>query len=423
MRALEQSRSTNSMVALIHALKVKIPGIRNEAARAILRSGSSLGKIEIIRNVKSLSPEIVASLGNDESNLDLPIGHCLQHGDDEIALRALDTIEAGKIYRELPLVLNFLRKSTGLAAERAEQVLSSLIEGAYEMQRDLRGDKLVVHSQQIEGIIQQLWTELNAAVPQVRVEILATMILILTDAEHPVARMLIREANEIVQKTVWELLKTSKHPGILRHLNSALSVKYIPSGIIDVITSRSDIEFQIAFLRATPEKPNIHQDRNYKLINGLVWLNPTPELWETVPEELHPAVIRTIKLISLNEFMKSAFAQSIFQEGSIAARKAAPEFKAYLSQDQFERLILHAVESENPEEEAWGLSVIQDTGVPEKHRYLVNKLDSPHDVVVEQARKSIGRFDVAGVIEFAESAKPAVGPRLASVPPARSRSG
>ncbi|HBN75875.1 MAG TPA: hypothetical protein DD473_08665, partial [Planctomycetaceae bacterium] len=47
MKTLERSHSANAMAALVHALQVDIPAIRDASARMILRSGSSLGKIEI----------------------------------------------------------------------------------------------------------------------------------------------------------------------------------------------------------------------------------------------------------------------------------------------------------------------------------------------------------------------------------------
>ena len=72
---------------------------------------------------------------------------------------------------------------------------------------------------------------------------------------------------------------------------------------------------------------------------------------------------------------------------------------------------------ESPEEgiEAWAVSELRYTDIPDKYRYLVNRLDSSREQVCLEARKALGRFDVQNAIVYCESARPSLGPRIAEL--------
>ncbi len=415
MRLLEQSRSTAAMTAFVHALQVDSPKIRDSAARAILRSGSSLGKMELIRHIRKLSPDVLEVMNTADGDMTFPLQQCLLHGDPEQALMALDAIEVARLYQNIPMVLEFLRRATGEIGDRGEQVLGSLVDRLYDTRMTARDAKLTVTDQCIGKMLQHLSVELNSFAQCRRPHAIVESILILADSEHPVARHLIRESAPEWQALVWDVLAKSKHPGILRFLTRALSVKYLHPKILDIVSNRSDIEFQMTMIRLVPTRVNINQERNYQLLTGLPWLQPAAELWLSIPEEFHIQLVQLVRLVCFTRSLKLAFAKSIYQHASVEARKAANDFKHMLRQEEYDACVLDALDSDNPEFEAWGLSQIRDTNLPDKYRQLVDRLDSPHQIVEDQARETLGRFEVQQAIDFSESAKPSAGPKLAEL--------
>ena len=81
----------------------------------------------------------------------------------------------------------------------------------------------------------------------------------------------------------------------------------------------------------------------------------------------------------------------------------------------FEQFVLEALESEDPAIEGWAVSELRNTELPDKYRFLVNRLDSGCPEVQRQAREALGRFDVPTAILFCETARPSVGPKLAEL--------
>ncbi|MCG6154483.1 HEAT repeat domain-containing protein [Rubinisphaera margarita] len=415
MRLLEQSRSTAAMTAFVHALQVGSPKIRDSAARAILRSGSSLGKMELIRQIRKLSPDVLEVMNTADGDMSFPLKQCLLHGDPQQAFMALDAIEVARLYQNIPMVLEFLRQATGEIADRGEQVLGSLVDRLFETRMTARDARLTITDQCIGKMLQHLSVELNSFAQCRRPQAIVEAILILADSEHPVARHLMRESAPEWQSLVWEVLAQSKHPGILRFLTKALSVKYLHPKILDIVSGRTDIEFQMTMIRLVPTRMNINQERNYQLLTGLPWLQPTDELWLSLPDEFHVQLVQLIRLVCFTRSLKLAFAKSIYQHASVEARKSANDFKHMLRQEEYDACVQHALDSDNAEFEAWGLSQLRDTNLPDKYRQLVDRLDSPHKIVEDQAREALGRFEVQQAIDFSESAKPSAGPKIADL--------
>lgn len=415
MKTLERSHSANAMAALVHALQVDIPAIRDASARMILRSGSSLGKIEIIKNIQKLSPDVVALLSSQNHDIAVPLRHCLLHGDSAVVLRALDTVESAQLYEEIPILLQLLRKATGETADRCEQVLSRLVDSLSENTAQAKNEKQIAYQQSCELAIQQFWTELSTHELSHRPHVIVESILILAHGDNAIARMLLKDSSNEIQAIAWDVLEESRHPGVLVFLTSALNVKYVSPKMLDIISTRQDIEFQLQMIRATPMRPSVHQERNYRQLDGLIWLQATEEFWKTMPPELHPQIVQLIQLMSFNTPIKKSFAHSIFLHAAIPARKAALELQGLMKQEEYDACILTALDSDDAETEAWGVTQVRDSNLTNKYRLLVNRLDSPHEEVVNQVRDILGRFDVQRAIEFCESAKPSIGPKLAEL--------
>ncbi len=415
MKTLERSHSANAMAALVHALQVDIPAIRDAAAQTILRSGSSLGKVEIIKNIQKLSPDIVEMLSSENHAITVPLRHCLLHGETDVALHALETVESAQLYEEIPTLLKVLRKATGEIANRCEQVISRLVDSLSENYTHSKHEKHIASQQSCELAIQQFWTDLSSSEISPRPHVAVQSILILAHGDNAIAHMLMRESSDQIQGIAWVILEESRHPGVLVFLTSALKVKYVSPKMLEIISQRQDIEFQLQMIRATPMKPSVHQERNYRQLNELVWLQPTQEFWDAIPSELHPRVVQLIQLLAFNRILKASFASSIFNFASVPARNAAAEMKSLMKQEEYEASVLHALDADDPGTEAWGVAQIRETNLTNKYRLLVNRLDSPHEEVVNQVRETLGRFDVQRAIDFCESAKPSIGPKLAEL--------
>ncbi len=415
MRILEQSKNGTAQAVLMHALTVDNPQIRDTAARALLRSGTAIAKTEVIRNIHRFGPDLIAELSTQEKLLSFPLQQCLQHGDQESSLKALETIEAAQMYQEIPILLKFLKASTHASADRAEQTLLILIDHLYNDRLRLKSTDITSVSIYCEQLTEQLGTELLQFEKLRRPRALLEAVLILTDPQHAVAQQLIRESSTDCQSVIWDILAQSCHPGIFLFLINSLNLKYVHPRILEIISRRKDIEFQLCLVRVFPQTLTVNQERNYCQLQGLPWLHPSEELWQRFPPSWQGQLVRLIDALAYKHDQKVAFFESALLYGSVDAKNVAVKHRTLIRQPFLEKIVLQSLESPEEDIEAWAVSELQNTDLPEKYRYLVNRLDSPSELIQQQAREALGRFDVPSAILFCETARPSIGPKLAEL--------
>lgn len=415
IRLLEQSKSTTAQAVLMHAVSVEDQSIRDAAARAILRSGTAVAKTEVIRQVNRLSPEFMQELSRNDSAISFPLKQCLQHGDVPSTMMALETIEAAHLYQEIPTLLEFLTTATGEAADRAEQAFLGVVDHLYETIREIKQSEpsAVVH--QAEELVQLLGVHLSRFENMKRPRAMIEAILILTHPEHTVARQLIRESSAESQAIAWEVLNQSRHQGVTDFIIQSMSLKYIHPRLLEIFSRRRDIEFQLAVVSQMPNEFSVNQSRNYCQLQALPWLYPGEEIWQRFPEKWHWKLLKLVDAMPYQLAQKAAFLESALKHASVEGKSFAVQRRHLIKPQHFEQLIVKMLDSTDEQIEAWAVSELRNTDLPDKYRYLVNRLDSPRELVSQEARKALGRFDAHSAIMYCESARAAVGPRIAEL--------
>ncbi|MBR9803234.1 HEAT repeat domain-containing protein [bacterium] len=415
IRVLEQSKSPAAQAVLMHALTVNDPQIRDMAARALVRSGSALGKTEVIRHIDVLSPDVVEELSEDEKAMSFPLRQCMEHGDHESSRKALETIESAHLYGEIPFLVKLIATASGERADQCEQVLLALIDKLYEQRSKQKASEPTSINQHCEELLQLFGLELSQFEKLKRPRALIESVLILSDPEDGVARQLIRESSTDCQGMVWDILLESRHDGVLMFLIKSLNIKYVHPRILEIVARRRDIEFQLALVRSIPERLSVNQERNFCQLQGLPWLFPGERLWQSIPDQWQGRVIRLVDALAFRHDQRVGFYESALEHAGVQGKVAAAQHRTMIRPQLFEQFVLEALESEDPAIEGWAVSELRNTELPDKYRFLVNRLDSGCPEVQRQAREALGRFDVPTAILFCETARPSVGPKLAEL--------
>ncbi len=415
IRLLEQSKSTTAQAVLMHAVSVDDQRIRDAAARAILRSGTAVAKTEVIRQVNRLSPELMEELSHNDSAISFPLRQCLKHGDAPSTMMALETIEAAHLYQEIPSLLEFLATANGEVADRAEQAFLAVVDHLYEAIREVKQSEPSAVVQQAEELVLMLGAQLGRIEQVKRPRALIEAILILTHPEHTVARQLIRESSAESQAIAWDVLNQSRHLGVTDFIIHSMSLKYIHPRLLEIFSRRRDIEFQLAVVSQVPHEFSVNQSRNYCQLQPLPWLYPGEEIWQRFPEKWHWKLLKLVEAMPYQLAQKAAFLESALKHAGVEGKAFAAQRRHLIKPQHFEQLIVQMLDSPDEEIEAWAVSELRNTDLPDKYRYLVNRLDSPREPVCQEARKALGRFDIYSAIMYCESARAAVGPRIAEL--------
>ena len=405
IEAMGKYRSETASAILVHALAVPDDEIKNLAARSLLYTGTGVGKIELVRNINDLSCEMVQEISQNVDLLRFPIRECLGQGNTELSVRALETIKAAGFYGELPTVLQFIRSSTGEWIEQIEHLFEHLVNDLYDDLQQTTGN-LESTKKIVESLQEALAEELSEFQRVKRPRLLIESLMILSHPGQSVAREMIRNSSPECLLIMWNIFRESRHPGILRFLADSLKQKYIHAGILSIISERKDFEFHLHFIDSTPQQPSANQERNYKNLDSISWLKPDPQTWNIIPQLSQGNLIRLIDLLGFSEREKIKFYERALQFGSVEARKVAAGFRTMLIPERYEQYIKQSLNNSDPSIEAWAVSELKYTHLKDKSRLLIERLDSSNESVQEQARESLGMFDLQQAIELCESATP-----------------
>ncbi len=415
IKVLEKNHSSISQAVLVHALNVSDEEISTRAALSLLYSGSGLGKTEIIRNIHRLAPEVTEEISANADLIRFSLHECLGHGTPELAINALHTIKAAKLYEEVPAMLQYMRRTKGELVQHAGQLFEKMIDELYDRKQQSDAAENEWLRTSIETVLGAIAEEVSHLDRLKHPRLLLQSIFILSHPGQSIPRMLIRNSDSHTLSIIWNILCKERHPGILHYLTDSLKQKYVHTKVLMILSERRDIEFRMHLINSVPKHPTVNQERNYKRLDSLHWLTEDVYLWDTIPEQAQGNLVRLIELIGISEREKIGLYEQALQFGSVEARKVAAEFRYSIDQDRYEQYILEALHSPDPEIEAWAVSELKHTKLPDKSRLLIERLDSPHEVVQEQARESLEMFDLQHAIEYCETAPLSAGKKIAEL--------
>src|SRR5262249_43793530 len=108
-------------------------------------------------------------------------------------------------------------------------------------------------------------------------------LLILSDPENMHLKKFMRDATDEVRGVAAELLCTSRHPGVMGLVVDSMTQNYPFPAAVAAIEKRTDPEFIHYLLRHWPRKLTAFQQKNFREIRAVAWLDPAEPHLEVVP--------------------------------------------------------------------------------------------------------------------------------------------
>ena len=417
---LAQSRNSHAVNALVLALDVDDPDIRERAVCALLEQQSARGLVEVIRRNAKHTSAIRKRLQSHSAALEAATKQCLLHGNHELQRSALEFVRLTSDFRQIPALIALIENSS-LANHQPElitQTLHCLISRLYEYFLDTSVDSVYSRSffENAEQIRRDVLTALRSAAehyqefdqPRVIVESL----LILGNVSDPAIRKIMWHSNDETRQYVDKVLKESKHIGVMQLICDFAEASYPNSKALEAIAEREDPEFIAHLLRWLPVKPSDLLQTNFKQVGKVVWLRANRQNFKKIPQALQTALIRLISLLDLDLESKKQAQKWMLQYGTTEAKEAAIGILKDLDSRDVSEMVLESLDSEDPIQQAWATCQLRSNHVPDAINLLVNKIDSPLEEVREAARAELSSFDVDYALEHYEEFNPQVRPSV-----------
>ncbi|WP_339732782.1 HEAT repeat domain-containing protein [uncultured Gimesia sp.] len=407
---LAQSRNSHAVNALILALDVEEQEIRELAVSALLGQQSTRGLVEVIRRYATHTTGIRKLLETESNALDSAIKQCLLHGNRELQYCGLEFVRITSDFRQIPSLVTLYenKRLVNHQPDLVSQTLRYLVSKLYEYFLDTSVDSVYSRTflRNAQNIRRDNLNALAAAAEHLseldRPEEIVESLLILGNVGDPAIRKILWHSSDETRELVEQVLKNSKHIGVMQLICDFTEVNYPNPKALEAISEREDPEFIAHLLRWLPERVSDLQHTNFKQIGKMVWLLAERQDFNKIPQVLQTAVIRLISLLELDFGSKKQAQKWMLQNGTPAAKEAAIGILRNLDTTEVTEMVLQSLDSEDPVQQAWATCQLRAQHVPDAINLLVDKIDSPIEEVRAAARAELSSFDVEYVLEHFE---------------------
>jgi hypothetical protein len=417
---LAQSRNSHAVNALILALDVDDPVVRELAVSALLEQESTRGLVEVVRRYLTHTAGIRKLLESHSNALDAAVKQCLLHGNRELQYCGLEYTRLTSDFKQIPTLVSLFENNrlVNHQPDLTTHTLRYLVGKLYEYFLDTSVDS--VYSRSFLRNAQQIRRDnLNALASAAehfqefgRPEEMVENLLILGNVGDPAIRKIMWHSNEEARRLVEKVLKESKHIGVMQLICDFTEVGYPNPKALEAIAEREDPEFIAHLLRWLPARPSELQQTNFKQIGQVKWLMSERQDFWKIPQALQTAVIRLISLLELDLVSKKKAQKWMLQNGTTEAKEAAIGILRNLDSMEVTEMVLQSLDSEDPVQQAWATCQLRAQHVPDAINLLVDKIDSPVEEVRAAARQELSSFDVDYVLEHYEEFNPLVYPAV-----------
>ncbi len=412
LEVLTTSGNPLTVDVLIAGLHVPDDTIRIASLGALLKRHSTRGNIEIIKNLHHLTSEMRSAVERSMSALGQALRQGLMHGDPELRRNALEMVVWFEDFSQFPTLLNLLEDENntdrGATIDAVQQLIDRLYEhltpGRHKPHHD---ESAQSHAQlrDAERVRRHVLTSLESACRRYEAHHCPVVVegtLALAGPDPAFLKKLLHETSAECGRAVDELIHTSTHPGVLSLIVDMMGLNYPHSLVLAAFEERDDVEFICHLLRNWPRTLSAFQQKNFKSLKNLPWLQPARLKLELIPPALQPRLVEFVQAGGLPQEHRLAVLEWLVKHGTVEGRLAATDVLVGLEGHQVQDVIIDGLKSAEPDIQAWATSQLRAQGVPGAFEMLIQRLDSPLPEVREVARTELGAFDVQRVLEMYE---------------------
>jgi HEAT repeat protein len=401
---LARTRNAAAVDVQIAALDLDDPAVQAFAAASILRRRPPRGIVELIRRLQELPEPVRQLMETPGTELGRGLRDCLLSSEAVLRGNALELVRRLAIYSEVPTLIALLQHPHIPERAAVEGVIFELVNRLNEQLRFGKdGEEGRAFLREGDRVRHQILAMLEAAsyrYPTHRCRLVIEGLLILSDPENMHLKKFMRDATDEVRSVAADLFVTSRHPGVMGLVVDSMTLNYPFPAAMAAIEKRSDPEFILHLLRHWPRKLATFQQKNFREIRSVAWLDPAEPYLDVVPPALHRTLIAFVMSTGLPQPQKLAVLEWMVHCGSPAGRLAATDVLVDLEDDKVQEVVLESLESEEPNVQAWATSQLRIWEIPNAMELLVQRLDSPIPEVQEAARAELAGFDIYRAIEI-----------------------
>jgi HEAT repeat protein len=224
-----------------------------------------------------------------------------------------------------------------------------------------------------------------------RREIIAAA-LVLMGRDNAALKLILRQPHHPAYLAVVDVLTHSSRPGVLRLLLSFLDDPTAPSAAMGVLAHRRDLQYLNYLMRKFGSEPSQAAAQNLKRVDSIVWLMGDFRLLDELDETGQEGAMQFALASNMKRLEVFQVIEHLLRYGNAGGRRAAAVALVDFNGAEANALTLLSLEDSDPDVQAAAISQLRSRCIPGAISRLLDKLDSPHEIVRQAARESLGEF-------------------------------
>ena len=395
---------------LVAALDSSDEEIQALAVRAIVKRTATRGIVEIIRRSQVLAHPARALVEKNAPALSRGLREALLAGDAGLRSNALEMVRLLEAFGEMPTLIRLLEDQAIRDREAVESTIFDLVNRLHEhTQFGKDHDDSISFLRDAQRIRHQMLATLEAACHRFHIHRshkIIEALLVLSDPENIYLKKLFHESSDEVRGIATEMMSSSRHPGVMSLAVACMGQNYPLPAVFLAFEKRTDPEFMCLLLQTWPRQLTTFQQKNFKELRSVAWLDAEALHLNVVPAALQRAAVAFLMVTGLGHASKMAVLEWMVRFGSPDGRLAATDVLIELEDNKVQDVVLESLDSEEPEVQAWATSQLRTWSIPNAMELLVERLDSPIPEVRQAARAELAGFDIHRALDSFDQLDP-----------------
>lgn len=390
-----KTKNEAAVNVLVPALESPHPQIQEGALRSVLDRRSVVGGREIVRRLHTVNERWKQILEERRGRMTKVLREGLLGDDPQMCANSCQAILWFREYDLVGPLLNAVEDRSHPQATMICETLVSMSDLLYEEvstprdYSDRRDPQLVARN-----FVTVLENSLARYGQHKRGEVIESF-LILAKRDNAQLKLILQDPHHSAYLAVIETLSHSRRPGVISLLLSMLDDNRPPLAAIQIVAKRTDPRFVQQLLRMVGEQPTDHVARNLKRAESIAWAAPGAGVIAKLDDKLQHSAVQAVMASGMPRLQAFKTIKYLLQRGKPGGRRAATEALAEFPGAEANALAQKAANDKDPEVQAHALRQFRQRGIPGALPLLIERIDSPYEVVREAARGSLGEFSFA----------------------------
>lgn len=390
-----KTKNEAAVNVLVPALESPHPQIQEGALRSVLDRRSVVGGREIVRRLHTVNERWRQILEERRGRMSKVLREGLLGEDPQMCANSCQAILWFREYDLVGPLLNAVEDHSHPQSAMICETLVSMSDLLYEEvstprdYSDRRDPQLVARN-----FVTVLENSLSRYNQHKRGEVIESF-LILAKRDNAQLKRILQDPHNSAYLAFIDTLSHSRRPGVIGLLLSMLDDVRPPLAAIQIVAKRTDPRFVQQLLRSIGEQPSDNVDRNLKRAESIAWAAPGAGVLAKLDDKLQHGAVQTVMASGMPRLQAFKTIKYLLQHGKPGGRRAASEALAEFQGAEANALAQKAANDKDPEVQAHALRQFRQRGMPGALPLLIERIDSPYEVVREAARGSLGEFSFA----------------------------